>query len=155
MDARTYLKQIKNSDNRIKDLIKEAVRWEQIAMSAGGSNFSDVKVQTSPKPDKLGDAVSMAVDYQNRCKREAKQLTELRHTIIEQIKSMKDDKDDLYYNLLYGYYVDGKTFSKLVVSENYSYRQIKRYFNKALDEFDRRYKPQYVEMYVDELAENA
>lgn len=155
MDARSYLKQVKNSDNRIRDLIKEAVKWENIAMSAGGTNFTDVKVQTSPKHDKLGDAVSMAVDYQNKCKREAAQLTELRHTIIEQIKGMKDDKDDLYYNLLYGYYVDGKSFSKMVVSENYSYRQIKRHFNKALEEFDKLYKTQYIELIPLDYAENA
>ena len=146
MDARTYLKQVKNSDNRIRDLIKEAIKWESIAMSAGGMNFTDVKVQTSPKHDKLGDAVSMAVDYQNKCKREAAQLTELRHTIVEQIKGMKDD------NLLYGYYVDGKTFNALMVSENYSYRQIRRHFNKALEEFDRLYKTQYIELYPLEEA---
>ena len=147
MTAGTYLKQIKNSDNRIKDLIKEAIRWENIAMSGGSMDFTNVKVQTSPNPDKMGDAVSMAVDFQNKCKREAAQLTKLRHTIIEQIKSLKGD-DDLYYNLLYGYYVDGKTFNELGVYQNYSYRQVRRHFSKALDEFDRLYKDQYVEVII-------
>lgn len=155
MDTRIYLGQLKNLDNRIKDLIKESERWHNIAISTGGIDYSEDKVQTSPNYDKIGNAVSMAVDYQRKCELQAKEYTQLRRDIIEQIKGINgttEENGELYYNLLYGHYVDGKSFSNLVVDENYSYRQIKRYFNSALKEFERIYG----ELYLDaKVAENA
>lgn len=143
MDTRTYLSQVKNLNKRIVDCIKETERWHDIAVSTSGGDFANDKVQSTPKSDKLGDAVAMAVDYQIKAKNEAVRLTELRYTIIEQIKGLSEEKNGLYYNLLYGYYVDGKNFNSLAVSENYSFRQTKRYFDNAIDAFSTKYAHLY------------
>jgi len=145
MDTKAYLSQLKNLNNRIKDCLKEAERWYDIATSTSSADYSSPKVQVSPNPDRIGDVVGKVVDYQRMCIEQADEYTILRRTIIEQIKGMKGEDGELYYNLLYGYYVDGKSFSKLVVDESYSYRQIKRYFNEALKEFERMYGNQYLD----------
>lgn len=145
MDTRCYLGQLKNLDNRIRNLLKEVERWQDIATSTGGMDYTDVKVQTSPKPDRIGDLVGKIVDYQNKCNKEAESYMELRKTIINQINGMKGEENrELYYNILYGYYVDDKSFNKLVVELNYSYRQIKRHYSEALETFESMYGDTYL-----------
>lgn len=150
MDTRSYLSQLKNIDNRIKDLLKEAERWYDIATSTGSHDFTKPKVQTSPSGDKIGDVVAKIVDYQDTCIRLANEKTELKHTIIEQIKSLKG-ADEAHYNLLYGYYVDKKRFSELSVENNYSDSQTRRLFNSGLSKFEKMYGTQYLDV---ELEEN-
>ena len=146
MQTREYLGQLKNLDNRIKNLIKEVDRWYDVATSTGSTDLSAVKVQTSPNPDRIGSLVGKVVDYQNKCKKEADDYIELRKTIINQINGLKgEDNKELYYNVLYGYYVDDKSFSVLVVELNYSYRQIKRYYSDALKMFEDMYGYLYLE----------
>ena len=146
MQTREYLGQLKNLDNRIKNLIKEVDRWYDVATSTGSTDLSAVKVQTSHNPDRIGSLVGKLVDYQNKCKKEADDYIELRKTIINQINGLKgEDNKELYYNVLYGYYVDDKSFSVLVVELNYSYRQIKRYYSDALKMFEDMYGYLYLE----------
>ena len=147
MQSREYLSQLKNLDNRIRDLIKETERWRDIATSTGGVDYSEEKVQTSPNPDRMGDLVGRVVDYQNKCKKEAENYIELRKTIIEQIKSLKgDEKSEMFYSILYGYYVENKNFNKLAVELNYSFRQIKRHYSEALEAFEKRYGDLYLDI---------
>jgi len=40
MQTEEYLSQLKNIDNRIKDLMKEADKWFDIATSTGGIDYS-------------------------------------------------------------------------------------------------------------------
>lgn len=146
MTTKEYLSQLKNIDNRIKDLLKEADKWFDIATSTGNTDLSAVKVQTSPNPDRIGDLVSKVVDYQERCKQLANEKIELKHKITEQISGINGIEGELYYNLLYGYYVDRKDFNKLAVENGYSYRQIRNKYNKALEEFKKMYGTQYIDI---------
>lgn len=156
MDTKEYLGQLKNLDKRIKHCLKEAERWYDVAISTGETDYSDIKVQTTIRADKMGDAVTLAVDYQQASRKQAQDFTILRHRIIEQIKGIKGGKDkELYYNILYGMYVDECTLSDLVVSENYSYRQIKRYYAEALKEFEREYGNEYLDKKLPKMPINA
>ena len=147
MDTRTYLSQLKNLDNRIKNLLKECERWYDIATSTGGTDYSAVKVQTSLNTDRIGDVVGKVVDYQRECKNKAEEYIRLRKTIIEQIESLKGEEiKELYYNILYGYYVDDKSFDVLLVENHYSYRQMKRHYSKALELFENMYGYLYLEL---------
>lgn len=150
MRTKEYLSQLRNIDNRIKDLLKEADRWYDIATSTGTHDFTKPKVQTSPSHDKIGDVVSKIVDYQDECIRLADEKAELKHTIIEQIKSLKGETGELYYNLLHGFYIDKKDFNMLAVENGYSYRQIVRSYNKALAEFEKVYGTLYLDLDVGE-----
>lgn len=142
MTTREYLGQLRNIDKRIKNRISEAEHWRDIAMSTGSKPLDGVKVQESKETDKMATAISLAVDYENESERLAKELIELKAKIIEQISGLHEE--ELHYNLLYGFYVNGKNYNELVVSENYSYRQIRRHFEEALKEFEGKYGSCYV-----------
>lgn len=154
MTSKEYLSQVSNIDNRIKDLLKEATRWYDIATSTGNSDMTQPKVQSSPDPDRIGDVVGKVVDYQRKCIELARQKTELKHTIIEQIKSLKGEKGEIYYNLLYGHYVDKKRLGELAVENDYSYRQTLTLYNQGLSEFEKRYGTQYLDKEILEDSGN-
>lgn len=144
IDTRTYLNQLKNIDNRIKDLLKEAEHWYDIATSTGSSDFTTPRVQTSKNPDKMGEVVGKVVDYHNSCLKLANEKTELKHVIIEQIKGLEGIEGELYYNILYGHYVDKKNMNTIAVENGYSYRRIMTLLNTALYEFEKRYGDTYL-----------
>jgi len=150
MTTKTYLNQVRNIDKRIKNLLEEAQRWQDIAMSTGNSDMTQPKVQTSVDPDRMGKVVGRVVDYQRECIRLAEEKTELKHTITEQIKSLKGEKGEIYYNLLYGHYIDKKNMNELAVENNYSYRQTMTLYNQSLNEFEKRYGAQYIEINAEE-----
>lgn len=143
MQTEEYLSQLKNIDNRIKDLMKEADKWFDIATTTGSIDYSADKVQTSPKPDRIGDLVGKVVDYQERCKRLAKEKIELKHTIIEQIRSLGGE--EMSYNILYGRYVENKSLNRLAVENEYSYRRIKGLHKKAIEDFEKTYGTLYLD----------
>lgn len=145
MQTEEYLSQLKNIDNRIKDLMKEADKWFDIAISTGGIDYSTDKVQTSPSPDRIGDLVGRVVDYQERCKRLAAEKIELKYTIIEQIRKIDGDNRDMYYNILYGKYVDNKSLNRLAVEFDYSYRRVKGLYKKAIEDFEKTYGTLYLD----------
>ena len=136
MEVTNYLGQLKNIDRRIKDKIKEADRWRDIADGRTSVTITE-RVQTSKKYDRQGDAVTLAVDLEEESRQMAIHLAQLKDTITKQIDGLDDE---LYYNILKSYYIQEKNFTKIAAEEGYSYKQIKRYYNKALDYFGKKYQ---------------
>jgi len=87
--------------------------------------------------------VGKVVDYQERCKRLAADKIELKHTIIEQIRSLSGE--EMYYNILYGRYVENKSLNRLAVENEYSYRRIKGLHKKAIEDFEKTYGTLYLD----------
>lgn len=139
MNTKKYLDQLKNIDRRISDKIEEAEMWKNIALGTH-STVNEDRVQTSPKYDKMGDAISLAVDFEMESNRLAKELSELKRKITFQIDSMENE---LFYNILKAYYIKNKSLMEIAVSENYSYKQLKRHYESALKEFEKMFENQY------------
>lgn len=140
MTTRSYLKQLTNIDRRIKDKIEEAQRWFDIATDRSVRQ-KEINVQTSGSKDRMGDAVAYSIDCRNEADELAMQLARLKHTIISQIDGMEDDN---HYNILKSFYIRGKSLTEISVEEHYSYKQVKRYFEQSLKEFEKRYGSTYL-----------
>ena len=143
MDTKKYLGQLENIDRRIKDKISESERWRSIAKGAKYGNNDGSRVQTSVNYDKLGDAVSLAVDYENESKELARQLALLKHKITKQIDGMENE---LFYNILKSHYINEKSFVEIAAQEHYSYKQIKRYYEQAIIYFEKKYGSEYLSL---------
>lgn len=144
METKAYLNQLTNIDRRIKDKVKESQKWLDIAISrsiGSGGGSDDVKVQTSHNPDKIADAIVKAVDYQREAEKIALELTQKKHTIQRQIDGIEDE---LFYNILHGYYVEGKSINQLSYQEGYSYKNIKRKYDMAINTFENQYGNTYL-----------
>ena len=96
METSQYLGQLKNIDRRIKDKIKEADRWRDIADGRTSIAITE-RVKSSKKYDKQGDAIAIAVDFEEESRMMAIQLENLKDKITKQIDGVENE---LYYNIL-------------------------------------------------------
>lgn len=136
MQVEQYLGQLKNIDRRIKDKIKEADSWRDIADGRTSVVPTD-KVKTSKKYDRQGDAIAIAVDLEEESRLLAVKLENLKNKITKEIDGVENE---LYYNILKSFYIQEKNFTEIAAEEGYSYKQIKRYFKKSLDYFGEKYQ---------------
>lgn len=135
METSQYLGQLKNIDRRIKDKIKEADRWRDIADGRTSIAITE-RVKSSKKYDRQGDAIAIAIDFEEESRLMAIQLENLKYKIIKQIDEIDNE---LYYNILKSFYIQEKSFTEIAAEEGYSYKQIKRYFDKSIEYFNNRY----------------
>ena len=136
MQVEQYLGQLKNIDRRIKDKIKEADSWRDIADGRTSVVPTD-KVKTSKKYDRQGDAIAIAADLEEESRLLAVKLENLKNKITKEIDGVENE---LYYNILKSFYIQEKNFTEIAAEEGYSYKQIKRYFQKSLDYFGEKYQ---------------
>lgn len=136
MQVEQYLGQLKNIDRRIKDKIKEADSWRDIADGRTSVVPTD-KVKTSKKYDRQGDAIAIAVDLEEESRLLAVKLENLKNKITKEIDGVENE---LYYNILKSFYIQEKNFTEIAAEEGYSYKQIKRYFQKSLNYFGEKYQ---------------
>lgn len=148
MTTRTYLNQLKNIDNVIKNWLEYAEKCRNDALPSS-PKLSDMKVQSSHEPDRMATSIVKALDYEKNAVEKASELIELRHHIIYQIDGMRniDNEDaDTYYNILMGYYINDLKTQDIADLYNYSPQHIRRLHGKALDAFEKKYGVEYLEI---------
>ena len=135
MDAREYLWQLKNIDKRIEDKMEEAQRWRDIAENVTAKLNKD-KVQTSPKPDKMADAIANAIQYERESQELARKLAEFKNKVSHMI----DDIDDIrYYELLKKFFIFDMKYADIQSALDRSYRHVRRELDKAIELFGNKY----------------
>ena len=131
MNAKEYLWQLKNIDKRIKDKMDEAQRWRDIAENTT-SKLSEDKVQTTPKPDKMADAIVNAVQFERESEQIAKKLTEFKHHVTMQIDRIDDIR---HYDALKMFFVRNMTYVQMQAQMDKSYRHVRREVDRAIEAF--------------------
>ena len=81
--------------------------------------------------DKLGAAIARIVDAESRVNDELELLEATEREVIDTINKVKDTTLN---TLLYERYINGKTFERIAVSMDYSWRQTIRLHGAALNE---------------------
>lgn len=142
MTVKDYLWQLKNIDKRIKDKMDEAQRWRDIAENST-SQLSKDKVQTSPKHDKMADAITNAVQYERESEDLARRLTEFKHHVTLQIDNIDDIR---HYDALKMFFVKDMTYVQMQAQMDKSYRHVRREVDRAIDVFG--------SMYSDEIEKS-
>lgn len=135
MNAREYLWQLKNIDKRIADKMEEAQKWRDIAENAT-ARLSKDKVQTTPKPDKMADAIVNAVQYERESEDLAKRLAEFKNKVIHMI----DDIDDIrYYDILKMFFIKDMKILDIRSYLDRSDRHVRREIDNAIEFFGKKY----------------
>lgn len=139
MTTRAYLDQLRMIDFDILNVQSEADSWRELAMKMG-HEYSDIRVDTSPSPDRMENLVVKAVDSATKADAEKEALINLKATIERQIKSI-DDKECVF--MLWGYYHDRMTVRCLANKLNYSERYGKAIKKKGERLFEEKYGKTY------------
>lgn len=135
-NTRAYLSQLKTIDRRIKCKIDEAEKWRSIAENRT-SHISDIKVQTTPKPDKMAEAITRALEYEQESRDLANHLIETKHSLLKQIEGLNDDKQ---YLILSMYFVQNKNYKDIQAEMDCTYNNVKRSLKNAIDNFGEKYE---------------
>lgn len=144
MTTREYLGQIKGIDNSIANKAKLAQIWHDRAFSLGSFNTTSEKVKTSPSNhNRMEDAIDKSVDYEREYLSDIERLSELYHTITEQIIGLETLGHKDASNILFMYYVKGDSLSKISGVIDRSWKQTKRNYNKAINVFEKAYHESY------------
>lgn len=139
MNTRAYLMQLRTIDFDILNVQSEADSWRELAMKLHHEP-SDIRVDTSPAPDKMENLVIKAADSATEADREKEVLIYLKATIEKQIKSI-EDKECVF--MLWGFYHDRMSVEYLAKKLNYSYRQGKRVKQRGERLFEEKYGKTY------------
>lgn len=142
--TRAYLNRLKTIDKRIKFKLEEAEKWRSIAENHT-SHISEIKVQTSPKPDKMADAVANALLYEQESYALANKLVEQKRIMIDQIFDM----DEKYCPILNLYFMQNKSYKEIETELNYTYNNVKCTLRKSIRAFGEKYAAE-IEAYTRE-----
>lgn len=145
MTTKEYLEQLRGIDVDIVNTGGQAQHWMDIATRMGHPPMGE-KVDSSPKPDQMENAIIKAIECSKKAEKEADRLIRLKERIENQIVSMKEHGTygKTYYYLLWGTYHDNKKLAALSDCVDYSYAQAKRLYKKALICFEKRYGDTYL-----------
>lgn len=131
MNTREYLGQIQKYDRLIKNKQYEEEHLSNLALGLKSFSYGE-KVQATPNPNKMSDAVSELVDIQTEIKKMVIEYTKKKQDIIETIDKVSDINSDLY-ELLFRRYVKGERLEMIACEMGYSYSHVKLLHSKSLN----------------------
>ena len=141
--TRAYLNRLKTIDKRIKMKLEEAERWRGIAESHT-SHISDIKVQSSPKPDKMADAIANALLYEQESYALANELVEQKKLMLDQIFNM----DEKYASILNMFFMQNMNYKEIQSELNYTYNRVKVNLRNSIAAFGEKY-PEEIKAYTE------
>lgn len=141
MDTKQYLNQISRLDRMIKNKLLEISQLKELSMSVSAIT-NEERVQTTPNFDKIGTSYAKIDDMERNLDSMIDKYVDKKNEIISQIDSMQDE---IHYEILFGRYIEKKTFEKIAADINYSFRNTTRLHGKALQEFEKKYGHLYLD----------
>ena len=142
MQAKEYLGQVSRINRMIKNKVSEIAQLTEIAINISAIDTEE-RVQTSPDFDKIGKMFVRIDEEEDKLNSLIFEYIELKNKIISQIEGIKEET---LYCVLFSRYVENKTFEKIAIDMQYSFRQITRLHGKALLAFDKMYGEEYKNM---------
>lgn len=127
-EARQYLQSVVKLDKLIANKLKEIEQWRSIAEGTSVSANAD-RVQTSPKPDKMENAVIRFVDLQNKANEMIDKYIDMKEDVISLIEAVDDA---IMYDILHKRYIDNIPLVEIAYSYDVSVDTINRKHKKAL-----------------------
>lgn len=142
MQAKEYLGQVSRINRMIKNKVSEIAQLKEIAINISAIDTEE-RVQTSPDFDKIGKMFVRIDEEEDKLNSLIFEYIELKNKIISQIEGIREE---IFYCVLFSRYIENKTFEKIAIDMQYSFRQITRIHGKALLAFDKMYGEEYKNM---------
>lgn len=131
--AKEYLKQVGNIELQIKELQDEIKRLKELAVSIGALNC-DEKVLSSGAQDKMANTICEIDEKVGELDGKIKEFTAIRGQVMSTIHKMQNIE---YEQILYKRYCLMKTWEKIAIEMNISYRHVLRLHGFALIEIEK------------------
>ena len=140
MTTRAYLLQLRTIDLEIAMTESEAQSWRDLALKLHHEP-SEIRVDTSPAPDKMESLVVKAADCAIKAEKEREELVYKKVRIERQIKGI-ENKDMRV--MLWLYYHDNHSHKEVARKMNYSPDYEKHQMSDALRAFEKKFGHEYM-----------
>lgn len=127
MKAKEFLNQPKKLDVLIKNKLIEIEQWKAIAMSSTAQQSGE-RVQSSGSQQKMADAVTKYIDYEQELRMQIGELLAIKKDVLAVIERL----DAIEYDLLHKIYVQFLTFAEVADLYDRSYSNITTIHGRAL-----------------------
>lgn len=140
MTTKEYLNQISRLNRMINNKLVEIQQLRELACSISAINLED-KVQNTPNFDKIGSKMAKIDELEENLDKTIDRYVLVKNKIVSQIDSMEDENT---YNILFSRYIQKKSFERIAIEMEYSWRQIIRLHGNALRQFEEKYGNEYM-----------
>lgn len=124
----------------INNKLVEIQQLRELACSISAINLED-KVQNTPNFDKIGSKMAKIDELEENLDKTIDRYVLVKNKIVSQIDSMEDENT---YNILFSRYIQKKSFERIAIEMEYSWRQIIRLHGKALKQFEEKFGEEYL-----------
>lgn len=136
MTAKQYLRQIRDLDQRVNNLLSYYERCTRDIASLRSPRLDADKVQTSGSGAGFTTAVEKLVDIQAKTNKTIDEFTDLRDRIIGQINQMQEP----HQSILFKRYVEYKDFLTIADEMSYNYTWLLELHGTALMAFSDKFE---------------
>lgn len=140
MTTKEYLNQVDRLNRMIDNKLAEIYQLKTLVCSISVATDSE-KVKSSGSQDKMGDTIAKIVDMEKEADEMIDKMLDIKQKIVKQIENIENTN---YYDVLCCRYIGRMTFEAIAKKMNYSWRQVIRIHDLALEEFEKMYKNQYM-----------
>lgn len=141
MTTKEYLSQISRLDKMIKNKLSEVSQLRELSYGISAVT-NEERVQTTPNFDKIGTAYCKIAEMEEKLDKLIDEYVDKKNLIVSQIDKIENE---MYYDILFARYIEKKTFEKIAIDLNYSFRNTTRLHGKALKEFEKKYGHFYID----------
>lgn len=140
MTTKEYLNQISRLNRMINNKLAEISQLRELSCSISAVSTEE-RVRSTPNLDRIGSTYAKIDEMERNLDKIIDDFTEKKQKIISQIDSMENEN---VYNVLFSHYIEKKSFEKISVEMDYSYRQTIRLHGKALRQFEEKFGDEYL-----------
>ncbi|MCM1101928.1 MAG: hypothetical protein NC398_11155 [Acetatifactor muris] len=133
MTAKEYLSELQLMKTRVEQLQEQKQMFLEMATSMTAP-VNPVKVQTTPKTDRMADAVTKMADIEKRIDEEVTAFYDHECLVMQQIQALHNVK---YIQMLFKIYFQNKSVYVASSEIDISYRYGVEVHKKALTEFEK------------------
>lgn len=132
MNAKDYLTEYKRIEARVRVLQTEV---EKLRTDAEGMNINlDGMPKASGKPDKIARLAIQLAAYETDLADELSHLWSKRMEIVGELGKLKEPK---HFTILHSRYIEGKTWERIAVDMDITWRYCYMLHGRALTEFEK------------------
>lgn len=132
MNAKDYLTEYKRIEARVRVLQTEV---EKLRTDAEGMNINlDGMPKASGKPDKIARLAIQLAAYETDLADELSHLWSKRMEIVGKLGKLKEPK---HFTILHARYIEGKTWERIAVDMDITWRYCYMLHGRALTEFEK------------------
>lgn len=140
MTTKEYLSQVDRLNRMIDNKLSEIYQLKTLVCSISVATDGE-KVKSSSSQDKMGDTIAKIVDMEKEADDMIDKMLDIKQKIVSQIENIENTN---YYDVLCSRYIGRMTFEEIAKKMNYSWKQVHRIHDLALEEFEKKYKKEYM-----------